>query len=183
MFWKVRSPISGVCQQKSFDYVRELERMSVLMFALGIYIVGVALVLYLRPAIMFRTGGWKEFGLANTGSYTIFPFWLFTVLWAFLSYTLAIMATVFFSSLALKSAVAPSANANLNTNVNVQPISATPTPVTATPTPVTAMPPVPASRTPGYYILNSSSAAQPPQYVYFGTNPPTYEDIAATIAK
>lgn len=180
--------------------------MSVLMFALGIYIVGVAIVLYLRPSIMFRSGGWKEFGLANTGNYTVFPFWMFTLLWAFLSYVLATMATVFFSSLALKS------SPNMANNFNIQPISsavpvpASPAPIAApvsapvpvpaalvTPTlsaPMSAAPvpaplaapvsaaPVSAPRAPGYYILTPSPTQQP-QYVYYGPTPPSFEDIAA----
>jgi hypothetical protein len=175
--------------------------MSVLMFALGIYIVGVAIVLYLRPSIMFRSGGWKEFGLANTGNYTVFPFWMFTVLWAFLSYVLATMATVFFSSLALKS------SPNMANNFNIQPISSapsaslalapavtptvsapaplvTPTLSAPAPTPMSAAPvpaplaSAPLARAPGYYILTPSPTQQP-QYVYYGTTPPSFEDIAA----
>jgi len=174
--------------------------MSVLMFALGIYIVGVAIVLYLRPSVMFRSGGWKEFGLANTGNYTVFPFWMFTVLWAFLSYVLATMATVFFSSLALKS------SPNMANNFNIQPISsAVPVPAApalsasltpavtptmsapaplVTPTmsapaaaPVSALPAPTPMRTPGYYILTPSPTQQP-QYVYYGPTPPSFEDIA-----
>ena len=67
--------------------------MNVLWFAFGIYIIGIAIVLFLRPNIMFRPGKgtWKEFGISNTGSYTVFPFWLFTLVWAILSYVLATM--------------------------------------------------------------------------------------------
>ena len=59
--------------------------MSVLYLALAIYIVGVALVLYLRPSVMFHpdNGTWKEFGIGrNTKTHTWIPFWLFAVLWA-----------------------------------------------------------------------------------------------------
>ena len=164
--------------------------MSVLMFALGIYIVGVAIVLYLRPSIMFRSGGWKEFGLANTGNYTVFPFWMFTVMWAFLSYVLATMATVFFSTLALKS------SPNMSNNFNIQPISSvaapasTPsaplalapavTPTMSAPAPLASAPSASPAlvRAPGYYILTPSPTQQP-QYVYYGTTPPSFEDIAA----
>ena len=72
--------------------------MTVLWAALGIYIVGVACVLYMRPGIMFRESGWKEFGLSNTHAYTVFPFWLFAVVWAILAYTLATMGAIFVAS-------------------------------------------------------------------------------------
>ena len=64
-------------------------KMSVLWFALGIYIVGIAVVLFIRPTDMFSASGWKEFGLANTSNYTVFPFWMFAIVWAVVSYTVA----------------------------------------------------------------------------------------------
>ena len=124
--------------------------MNTLWFAFGIYIIGIAIVLFLRPAIMFRPGKgtWKEFGISNTGSYTVFPFWLFTLVWAILSYVFATLSTVFFAGIAMKS---------LNTETLITPISK------ATP---------PATELPGYYMLETPVAGEP-KYVYFGTKPPT----------
>lgn len=66
--------------------------MDVLWLAILLYSVGLAVVLHLRPALMFHANGtWKEFGYqrATESRYTIFPFWLFAVVWAFVSYTVA----------------------------------------------------------------------------------------------
>jgi hypothetical protein len=64
--------------------------MHVLFLALTIYLLGVTIVLYLRPALMFHPGGtWKEFSLNPDPNHTWMPFWLFSVLWAFISYLVA----------------------------------------------------------------------------------------------
>jgi hypothetical protein len=66
--------------------------MEVLWLAILLYSVGLAVILHLRPALMFHANGtWKEFGYqrATESRYTIFPFWLFAVVWAFVSYTVA----------------------------------------------------------------------------------------------
>ena len=128
--------------------------MNTLWFAFGIYIIGIAIVLFLRPAIMFRPGKgtWKEFGISNTGSYTVFPFWLFTLVWAILSYVFATLSTVFFAGIAMRS---------LNTETLITPISK------ATP---------PATELPGYYMLETPVAGEP-KYVYFGSKPPTLANL------
>jgi hypothetical protein len=151
--------------------------MTILYLAFGIYIVGVALVLFIRPNSMFRPGGWKEFGLSTGNSYTVFPFWMFTILWAIVSYVLATLAAVMFTSVALRSSP---------TNVQIddyltdsmmevepvyQPISQAP-PRIRTQAPVS----VPAMKQPGYYILESTSNVAP-KYVYYGTEPPTLNDV------
>uniref|UniRef100_A0A6C0BJV3 Uncharacterized protein n=1 Tax=viral metagenome TaxID=1070528 RepID=A0A6C0BJV3_9ZZZZ len=64
--------------------------MHVLFLALTIYLLGVTIVLYLRPKLMFHPGGtWKEFSLNPDPNRTWMPFWLFSVLWAFISYLVA----------------------------------------------------------------------------------------------
>ena len=143
--------------------------MSVLWIAFVIYIIGVAIVLYTRPGIMFRTdgGAWKEFGLSNKGVYTVFPFWLFAVLWAFMSYTVATISAVLLSSIALRSVpssvsndgkVSPNLMKILQDNLNndIQPISSTV---------------APPKHIPGYYVLEQVASGLP-KYVYFGENPP-----------
>jgi hypothetical protein len=149
------------------------KEMSVLWLSFGIYIVGIALVLYVRPAMMFQPGGgtWKEFGLANTGNYTVFPFWMFTIIWAIVSYALATLGSMFFASVALKSSSANTTASNLDL---FTPVSEAPEP------PVVKAPkvkvPKPAAitpdRLPGYYVLESPAVGQP-KYVYYGTEPPT----------
>ena len=64
--------------------------MHVLFLALTIYLLGVTIVLYLRPKLMFHPGGtWKDFSLNPDPNHTWMPFWLFSVLWAFASYLVA----------------------------------------------------------------------------------------------
>ena len=64
--------------------------MHVLFLALTIYLIGTTVILYLRPSVMFHPGGtWKEFSLNPDPNHTYMPFWLFSILWAFLSYLIA----------------------------------------------------------------------------------------------
>ena len=71
------------------------QRMQALLFSTLVYLIGVAAVLYFRPAAMFRPdGSWKEFGLGAAES-TAFPFWLFCIAWALGSY---LIGRVVFSS-------------------------------------------------------------------------------------
>lgn len=129
-------------------------------------------MLFFRPAIMFRPGNgtWREFGLANTGNYTVFPFWMFTLLWALVSYVLATLGTVFIASAALQGMpIIEEAPVN---NTLFTPVSKMP----PAPAPAPAVTAAPASSLPGYYVLDTSSG--PPKYVYFGTSPPTLANIA-----
>ena len=59
----------------------------------ALYLVGVAVVLVIKPSIMFTPdGNWKEFGIGQSEArYTTFPFWLFCLLWAVLSYIIVLM--------------------------------------------------------------------------------------------
>lgn len=128
--------------------------MSTLMLAFGIYIIGVAIVLFFRPSAMFTESGWREFGLSSSGNYTVFPFWLFTLLWAVFSYALATLGTVFFAGVTLRSKVPRAA-----------PVA----------TPISSLAP----STPGYYIVdpNGGVPTEAPRFVYFGQKPPTIQDL------
>ena len=64
--------------------------MEVLWLAILIYSLGLAGILHVRPAAMFHENGtWKEFGYQRSSGHTLFPFWLFAITWAFVSYALA----------------------------------------------------------------------------------------------
>ncbi len=60
-----------------------------------LYLLGVALVLYVKPAMMFTPDGqWKEFGIGqDEARYSPFPFWLFCLAWGIVSYTLVVILT------------------------------------------------------------------------------------------
>ena len=66
--------------------------MEILWLAIIFYSVGLGLILHFRPALMFHENGtWKEFGYQRSSDsrHTLFPFWLFAIVWAFASYVLA----------------------------------------------------------------------------------------------
>jgi len=65
-------------------------RMRRLLAAGIVYLVGMAIVLVIKPQFMFNSNGdWKEFGVGrNPATHTIIPVWLFAVLWALVSYLL-----------------------------------------------------------------------------------------------
>ena len=63
----------------------------------ALYLIGVAIMLVLKPDFMFTPdGNWKEFGIGkNKARYTPFPFWLFCLLWAVVSYTIVLLLLPF----------------------------------------------------------------------------------------
>ena len=70
--------------------------MEILWLAIVIYSIGLGVMLHFRPAFMFHeNGSWKEFGYQRDSRHTLFPFWLFAIAWAFMSYVLA--ATIVWS--------------------------------------------------------------------------------------
>jgi hypothetical protein len=76
----------------------------ILALAFAIYIAGIAVVLYIRPKIMFRAGGsWKEFGVGRGEDHTVLPFWLFAIFWAFISYGLGLVIMSHFATLAMSA--------------------------------------------------------------------------------
>ena len=63
------------------------------IYAGALYLVGVAIILVVKPKFMFTPdGNWKEFGIGQSDArYTVFPFWLFCILWALVSYAIITM--------------------------------------------------------------------------------------------
>jgi len=60
-----------------------------LLLSCFLYLLGVVAVLYFKPYLMFDSeGNWKEFSLTLSEKHTWFPFWLFCILWAILSYAI-----------------------------------------------------------------------------------------------
>jgi hypothetical protein len=63
--------------------------MRVILISCFIYLLGVVVLLYFKPSLMFdKEGMWKEFALTLNERYTWFPFWLFCILWAIISYSI-----------------------------------------------------------------------------------------------
>jgi len=84
--------------------------MNVLWFAFGIYIVGVSALLILQPRIMFEQNVWKEFGLHNTTKATVFPVWMFILLWSLISYGVASLVVTSLSQVAMGGVNVPLPN-------------------------------------------------------------------------
>ena len=63
----------------------------------ALYLIGVAIMLVLKPDFMFTPdGNWKEFGIGkNKARYTPFPFWLFCLIWAVVAYTIVLLLLPF----------------------------------------------------------------------------------------
>jgi hypothetical protein len=79
--------------------------MELLWLAIVFYSAGLAAVLYLRPAIMFNENGtWKEFGYQRDSRHTLFPFWLFVITWAIVSYVLSMAVSSYLSASASATA-------------------------------------------------------------------------------
>jgi hypothetical protein len=74
--------------------------MRLLIFSGLLYLLGISIILILRPKLMFADNGkWKEFGLGrNNQYYTWMPFWLFAIMWAILSYLLVLIIASLFGS-------------------------------------------------------------------------------------
>lgn len=133
--------------------------MKLLFFSGILYLTGVAIVLYLRPQLMFTSDGvWKEFGIGkNKDSYTWFPFWLFCILWAFVSYFLIILVTpteYWTSNIEVSSPAVGSKRGSPHRRVKyVEKVK------------------------PGYYMLNTEGTGIEgvPKYIYLGPAPPGAE--------
>ena len=67
--------------------------MSLLVYSGLLYLLGISIILFYRPELMFNEDGkWKEFGLGrNQKQYTWMPFWMFAIMWAILSYIIVLV--------------------------------------------------------------------------------------------
>ena len=86
--------------------------MELLWLAIVFYSAGLAAVLYLRPTVMFNENGtWKEFGYQRDSRHTLFPFWLFVITWAIVSYVLSMAVSSYLSASASVASATASATA------------------------------------------------------------------------
>ena len=128
--------------------------MRVLLVSMIIYLLGIAIVLFLRPTLMFhRDGRWKEFGVANEET-TMFPFWLFCIVWAVVAYAIG---RIFFTE-----------KHRLEAPVHLLKDSL------VAPLPVSGPASGPTETKPGYYKLDPGILKKKgiPRYIYIGPEEP-----------
>jgi hypothetical protein len=118
-----------------------------------VYLTGIALVLLLKPNLMFHEDGrWKEFGIGRDPTYfTYIPFWLFTIIWSVLAYVVAMFIE---ESMFTPTEAIEFPRNNMRTR-NVKQANAV------------------QELAPGYYMLNEGSTGRNgvPRYVYLGPAP------------
>jgi hypothetical protein len=147
--------------------------MTLLIYSGLLYLIGISVVLILKPELMFaKDGSWKEFGLGRSKhKYTWMPFWLFAISWAILSYVIVLV---------IASATGLGGVSN-NIDIPVQTNSIEPENVS-----MKSMSPVlpdnmPRKRPtnsndmkPGYYILDVNETVKRgvPKYIYLGPEAP-----------
>ena len=149
-----------------------------LLYSCVLYLLGIAVVLYLRPTLMFKHNGqWKEFGSHGTET-TYFPFWLFCIVWAVVTYG---SVSAFVSDRAVVVAKATAAAASLTARIHE--VANTPVNTTASAAYSTASGPeeeATEEAAPGYYKLDKALMKRKgvPRYIYVGEEKPSdLEDI------
>jgi len=144
--------------------------MRTLLFAAILYLIGVVVVLLLRPSFMFdENGNWKEFGTLSN-NHTIFPFWLFCIVWAALSYCITLLGGSYESGAIASVATTAMLSENESPEDLVYPLppkrksKAAPTKnLIETPN---------GTMKPGYYMLNAKETKKSgiPKYVFIGND-------------
>lgn len=123
-----------------------------------LYLLGIVVVLYVKSRYMFHENGqWKDFGVNNTET-TLFPIWMFCIVWAIVSY---LFIQLLFSSKGEK--VAYTATAVSLTSKVAEEISNTKAPTLTE------------NSKSGYYKLDESTMKKRgvPRYIYIGEEAPS----------
>lgn len=152
-----------------FFYRDQGERyMKRLLFSGLLYLAGVSIVLYFKPELMFNAEGeWKEFGLGrNRDRYTWLPFWLFTILWAILSYLIVL---TFSTPSDVLSVMPVEANQAEGTELEPENVS-----LKSLSSSIKKKPANAGEMKKGYYILDANETARRgiPKYIYLGPEAP-----------
>jgi hypothetical protein len=142
--------------------------MQALLLSGLLYLSGIAIILWLRPALMFHPGGeWKEFGIGRGGdTHTWLPFWLFAIAWAMMSYIIVFAIQGGSGSGGRANGVAMSPPTQLSSRrLRVSRPSLAPSDSVRAP---------PQELMPGYYMLNTPAVNETgvPRYVYIGDRLP-----------
>ena len=150
--------------------------MRVFLIAGCIYLVGTAILLALKPELMFtREGVWKEFGIGrNPATHTWMPFWLFAILWAILSYVivLVIAGNTGLAGVSVNKEVSVATNIIEPENVSMK--AMTPPRPNGSVKSIQKKPTSTSEMKKGYYILDTNETMKRgiPKYIYLGPEAP-----------
>ena len=141
--------------------------MSLLVYSGLLYLLGISIILFYRPELMFNEDGkWKEFGLGrNQQQYTWMPFWMFAIMWAILSYIIVLVIVSHITEPIAMTEINVSAEMIEPVNVSTKAMSAN------------VPKKIPASineMKSGYYILDVNETVKKgiPKYTYLGPEAP-----------
>ncbi len=137
-----------------------------------LYLLGIMVVLLIKPTIMFTPDGqWKEFGIGQDHErFSPFPFWLFCLLWGVLSYTIVVILTYLFGTVSTKTSTRLQvAEENIGKSLrnrftnSIQELNAVDLSEGTDGLPN------------GYYVLNKKATrlSGVPKYVFVGAKPPS----------
>ena len=143
-------------------------RMSLLIYSGLLYLVGVSIILAIKPTLMFSIdGNWKEFGIGRSQErYTWMPFWLFAIIWAIVSYTIVLVIVGEEHNTNRNNRNGSSLKEGINYSILGDDMDA-------------EVPSKPMRK--GYYIMNTNGKnGGTPQYIYLGPKAPNlhYDDSA-----
>lgn len=143
--------------------------MKLLIYAGFLYLIGISVIILLKPALMFTGDGiWKEFGLGrNSEKYTWMPFWLFAIIWAIMSYLFVVLVASsntlpgvpVYNEVVVNSSEAPvnkTSNSKISSKKTLHSSSSA------------------LEMKPGYYILDAEETIRKgiPKYTYLGPETP-----------
>ena len=142
-----------------------------LLISSGIlYLIGISIVLMLKPELMFSADGkWKEFGIGRSkDKYTWLPFWLFAIMWAIISYMIVLVIASHTQLNVVENNVSVISENEVITPENITTKSLEPIPIS------TKKKMTPQNMKNGYYILNEAETMKKgvPKYIYLGPEAP-----------
>ena len=161
--------------------------MYLLIYSGLLYLLGISIVLMLKPDIMFSADGkWKEFGIGRAKErYTWLPFWLFAIMWAIMSYmiVLVIASHTEYDKGTSMGHLSEGQNMSIRNEMvtnemvtnevmlpeNITTKSLSPTPIVQSKQKLTSQ-----DMKKGYYILNTEETMKKgiPKYIYLGPEAP-----------
>ena len=167
--------IKGARRANPIETLISYTEMRILLYSMVLYLTGIAILLWVRPALMFKKNGeWKEFGMNNSDT-TIFPFWLFCTVWAVVTYALvSSLVTEDYMDLMNSASTASSIIAAVEIPSPAPP--PTPVKLNSEELATASAAEVPEENTakPGYYKLSETVLKKKgvPRYIYIGPEKP-----------